>query len=183
MGTQKARKKHSKPRWRTNLRDRILRVQLFERANLADHQFVRITIFNDAHRVSHAWITRRLAPPAASQTLPPARRISTTSSPTQCRAADRLRPPQAAGADHHVAHRNLGANSGRFTGHAAQREDLWARDAGTTPSAVGHKAFANPADGTVQPGATVAGTVETKWFVMLAAAPGELTTISIWPLG
>ncbi|KVS50690.1 hypothetical protein WK39_27915 [Burkholderia cepacia] len=67
-----------------------------------------------------------------------------------------------------------------------QAGDFWVRNAGAGPSAAGQKAFANLTDGAVQSGAagaTVAGTVETKWFVMSAAAPGELMKISSWPLG
>ena len=64
--------------------------------------------------------------------------------------------------------------------------DFWARNGGSAASVVGEKAFADLADGTVVPGAAgdpVANAVETKWFVMSAAAPGELMKISTWPLG
>ncbi|WP_233868702.1 structural cement protein Gp24 [Paraburkholderia adhaesiva] len=64
--------------------------------------------------------------------------------------------------------------------------DFWARNAGSAPSAAGDKVFASTTDGSASPGAagaSVAGAVETKWFVMSAAAPGELMKISSWPPG
>jgi hypothetical protein len=64
--------------------------------------------------------------------------------------------------------------------------DFWARNAGSAATVVGDKAFADLADGSVIPGAAgdaVANAIETKWYVMSAAAPGELMKISTWPLG
>jgi hypothetical protein len=64
--------------------------------------------------------------------------------------------------------------------------DFWTRSAGTAPTAVNQKVFADLSNGAAIPadaGATVAGAVETKWYVMSAAAPGELMKISSWPLG
>ncbi len=64
--------------------------------------------------------------------------------------------------------------------------DFWARNAGAAPTVVNQKVFADLASGAASAadaGAAVAGAVETKWYVMSAAAPGELMKISSWPLG
>ena len=57
--------------------------------------------------------------------------------------------------------------------------DVWARfAAGATP---GQKAFASTTDGTLTSaaaGATVAGSVETQWYVVSVAAANELAKIS-----
>lgn len=60
--------------------------------------------------------------------------------------------------------------------------DFWAKInvAAATP---GQKAFASLTDGSVQPGAagaTIAGYVETPFFIASAAAIGELAKISTW---
>jgi hypothetical protein len=64
--------------------------------------------------------------------------------------------------------------------------DFWTRNAGGAATTAGQKVFAKLTDGSAVPGAagaSVAGAVETKWFVMSAAAPGELMKISTWKLG
>ncbi len=60
--------------------------------------------------------------------------------------------------------------------------DFWAQ-ATVAVATVGQKVFAKLTDGTVQTaaaGATVAGYIETKWFVASPGAVGELIKITTW---
>jgi hypothetical protein len=60
--------------------------------------------------------------------------------------------------------------------------DFWAQ-ATVAPATIGQKVFAKLTDGTIQTaaaGATVAGYIETKWFVASAGAVGELIKITTW---
>jgi hypothetical protein len=62
----------------------------------------------------------------------------------------------------------------------------WVLNTGAAASVLGQKAFASLTTGAVQvaaAGATVAGYVETKYWVMSVGAVGELIKISSWPLG
>ncbi|MGV3346406.1 hypothetical protein ACGVWS_11945 [Enterobacteriaceae bacterium LUAb1] len=59
--------------------------------------------------------------------------------------------------------------------------DMWAKS--LTDATIGQKVFAVLADGTIKTddeGATVAGAVETDWYVSNAAVTGELIVISTW---
>ena len=59
--------------------------------------------------------------------------------------------------------------------------DFWAKT--LTTATVGQKVFAVLADGTIKTGAagaTIAGAIETKWFVGSAAAANELVKITTW---
>nr|DAH84774.1 MAG TPA: hypothetical protein [Caudoviricetes sp.] len=59
--------------------------------------------------------------------------------------------------------------------------DVWMNNAGGTAATVGMKAFAKTADGTTSfaaAGATVAGSVETKFYACTAGAASELIKIS-----
>lgn len=59
--------------------------------------------------------------------------------------------------------------------------DFWVK--ATTVATVGQKVFASVTDGTIATGAaskTVAGHVETEWFVSHGAAVGDLIIISTW---
>ena len=61
--------------------------------------------------------------------------------------------------------------------------DFWVKAAGGVAAVVGQKVFAKLADGTITTGAagaTIAGYVETKWFVTTACASGELFIMSNW---
>lgn len=65
-----------------------------------------------------------------------------------------------------------------------QAGDFWAATA--TTATVGQKVFASLTTGAISTGAagaTIAGSIETKWFVMSAGAVGELIKISSWALG
>lgn len=62
--------------------------------------------------------------------------------------------------------------------------DFWAATA--TTATVGQKVFASNTTGAISTGtagATIAGSTETKWYVMSAGAVGELIKISSWALG
>jgi hypothetical protein len=64
--------------------------------------------------------------------------------------------------------------------------DFLAKNAGSSVVTVGLKAFASLTDGSVSfaaAGATVAGSVETKWIAMTSAGVGELVKISTHVLG
>ncbi|MGJ4855516.1 hypothetical protein ACN6KF_001462 [Labrys sp. La1] len=59
--------------------------------------------------------------------------------------------------------------------------DFWVKNAGATAVTVGLKAFAKTADGTISfaaAGATVAGSVETKFYAATAGAAGELVKMT-----
>ncbi|MGQ6231063.1 structural cement protein Gp24 [Serratia sp. IR-2025] len=59
--------------------------------------------------------------------------------------------------------------------------DFWAKS--TTVATNGQKVFASVTDGTIATGAagaTVAGHVETEWYVSQGAAVGDLIIISTW---
>jgi hypothetical protein len=59
--------------------------------------------------------------------------------------------------------------------------DFWAKT--LTTATVGQKVFAVLADGTIKTGAagaTIAGAIETKWFVGSVAAVNELVKITTW---
>ena len=61
------------------------------------------------------------------------------------------------------------------------RADLYA--VATTAATKGQKVFATLAGGAIQTGAagaTIAGAIETPWFVVEGGAAGELITISAW---
>lgn len=62
--------------------------------------------------------------------------------------------------------------------------DMWVKNDGAGAAAVGNVAFAKTADGTISfaaSGATVVGSVETKWVAISACAAGELIKISRLP--
>jgi hypothetical protein len=64
--------------------------------------------------------------------------------------------------------------------------DFFVKNAGAGAVTVGMKAFASLTTGAVTfaaAGATVAGSIETKWIAMTAAAAGELVKISTVALG
>ena len=64
--------------------------------------------------------------------------------------------------------------------------DFFVKNAGAGATTIGMKAFANLTNGTVSfaaAGATVAGSIETKWYAMSINAAGELVKISSVPLG
>ena len=64
--------------------------------------------------------------------------------------------------------------------------DFWVKNSGAGAATVGQKVFASNTTGlaaTAAAGATVAGYTETKWFVMSAAAAGEVFKMSSYPLG
>lgn len=69
--------------------------------------------------------------------------------------------------------------------------DFMVLNSGATTAVVGQKAFANTTNGTISfanAGATVAGSVETKWFCVTlinggTGLPGELVGMSDTPLG
>lgn len=59
--------------------------------------------------------------------------------------------------------------------------DFWVKNAGAGAVTVGQKAFANLANGTISfanAGATVAGSIETKFFAATAGAAGELVKMT-----
>jgi hypothetical protein len=59
--------------------------------------------------------------------------------------------------------------------------DFWVKNAGAGAVTVGQKAFARLADGTISfaaAGATVAGSIETKFFAATAGAAGELVKMT-----
>lgn len=65
-----------------------------------------------------------------------------------------------------------------------QAGDFWVSTA--TVATVGQKIFASNTTGAISTGtagATIAGSTETKWFVMSAGAVGELIKMSSWALG
>lgn len=64
--------------------------------------------------------------------------------------------------------------------------DFWVKNAGSGAAAIGNKVFVKTADGTVNfaaAGATVSGSVETKFFALSAGAANELVKISSHALG
>lgn len=72
------------------------------------------------------------------------------------------------------------------TGEMFNGGDFWVKNAGAGAVTIGMKAFANTTNGTVSfaaAGATVTGSVETKWFAQSAGAAGELVKMSHIPLG
>jgi hypothetical protein len=76
--------------------------------------------------------------------------------------------------------------AGFGVGEAFNGGDFWVKNAGASAVAVGMKAFANLTNGTVSfaaAGATVTGSIETKWIAMSAGAAGELIKMSNTPLG
>jgi hypothetical protein len=75
---------------------------------------------------------------------------------------------------------------GQGIGEMFMGGDFYAKNDGAGASAVMMKAFANTTNGTVSfaaAGATVAGSVETKWYCHRAVAAGELSVISDHSLG
>ncbi len=75
---------------------------------------------------------------------------------------------------------------GQGVGEMFDGGDFLARNTGTSASTRGMKAFASTTDGSVSfgaPGATVAGSVETRWFAATPAAGGELVKITTMQLG
>ena len=75
---------------------------------------------------------------------------------------------------------------GQGVGEMFSGGDFFVKDAGAGATTIGMKAFANTTNGTVSfaaAGATVAGSVETKWYAMTINATGELVKISSTPLG
>ena len=76
--------------------------------------------------------------------------------------------------------------SGFGVGEMFSAGDFWVKNAGTGAVAIGQKAFANNANGTVTfaaAGATVSGSTETKWFAQSPGASGELIKMTSTPLG
>lgn len=64
--------------------------------------------------------------------------------------------------------------------------DFWVRNAGAGAVAIMQKAFANLTNGSISfaaAGATVAGSVETKWYAVSVGAAGELVKMSNVALG
>jgi hypothetical protein len=64
--------------------------------------------------------------------------------------------------------------------------DFFCVNAGTAATTIGMKAFASLSNGTVSfaaPGATVTGSVETKFYCYTINAAGELVIISSMPIG
>jgi hypothetical protein len=64
--------------------------------------------------------------------------------------------------------------------------DFWVRNNGSGANTLGQKAFASTTDGSVNfaaAGATVTGSVETKWFARSVGAVGEKVKIGDTPLG
>lgn len=59
--------------------------------------------------------------------------------------------------------------------------DFWVKNAGAGAVTIGMKAFANTSNGTVSfaaTGATVTGSVETKWYAKSTGAAGEIIKMS-----
>jgi hypothetical protein len=76
--------------------------------------------------------------------------------------------------------------AGMGIGDLFNEGDFWVHNAGASAVTIGMKAFANTTNGTISfaaTGATVAGSVETKWFAMSIGAAGELIKMSNIPLG
>lgn len=70
---------------------------------------------------------------------------------------------------------------GQGVGEMFDGGDFFARNVGTSAAARGMKAYASTTDGSISfgaPAATVAGSVETKWFAATPAAAGELVKIT-----
>jgi hypothetical protein len=71
--------------------------------------------------------------------------------------------------------------AGQGVGEMFDAGDFFAKNAGAGATTKGMKAFANTTNGTVSfaaAGATVAGSVETKWYCHTINAAGELVKIS-----
>lgn len=85
----------------------------------------------------------------------------------------------------------LGNNSyfipaGMGVGEMFNSGDFFVRNAGTGPTTIMMKAYANLTTGAVSfgaAGATVAGSIETKWYAMTINLPGEIVKMSDTPLG
>lgn len=75
---------------------------------------------------------------------------------------------------------------GKYVGEMFNGGDFFVKNVGTTAVTIGMKAYANNTNGTISfaaTGATVTGSVETKWLAMSAGAAGELIKMSNVPLG
>jgi hypothetical protein len=71
--------------------------------------------------------------------------------------------------------------AGQGVGEMFDGGDFFVRNAGAGSTTIGMKAFANTTNGTVSfaaSGATVAGSVETKWYCATINATGELVKIT-----
>jgi hypothetical protein len=71
--------------------------------------------------------------------------------------------------------------AGMGVGEMFDGGDFWVKNAGAGSTTIGMKAFANTTNGTISfaaTGATVAGSVETKWYCASIAATGELVKMT-----
>lgn len=76
--------------------------------------------------------------------------------------------------------------AGQGVGETFNAGDFFVKNAGASAVTIGMKAFANNTNGTISfaaAGATVTGSIETKWFAMSPGAAGELIKMSSTPLG
>jgi len=75
---------------------------------------------------------------------------------------------------------------GQAVGEMFTSGDFFVKNAGASATTIGMKAFANLTNGTISfaaTGATVAGSIETKWYAMTVNAAGELVKMSSTALG
>lgn len=76
--------------------------------------------------------------------------------------------------------------AGQGVGDMYNGGDFFVKNAGTSAVTVGMKAYASLTNGTISfaaTGATVTGSIETKWFAMTLGAAGELIKMSSTALG
>jgi hypothetical protein len=76
--------------------------------------------------------------------------------------------------------------AGMGVGEVFSGGDFFVKNAGSGATTIGMKAFANLTNGTVSfaaPGATVTGSIETKWYCMSINAAGELVMMTSTPVG
>ena len=76
--------------------------------------------------------------------------------------------------------------SGFGIGNVFNAGDFWVKNAGSGAVTTGMKAFANLTNGTISfaaTGATVTGSIETKWYAMSPGNAGELIKMSNLALG
>ena len=76
--------------------------------------------------------------------------------------------------------------AGMGVGEMFNAGDFFVKNAGASAVTIGMKAFANNTNGTISfaaTGATVTGSIETKWYAMTMGAAGELIKMSSTALG